>query len=408
MNKARYFYFLLVGRFVSGAGSFFSIVALNLFVLIKTGSPVITGLSMAVRIVAASLASPYLGNLADKIDRKKGMILSDAILGVTMLCLAFFPENNNSGLIVLIFVVQALLGTFQSFFMINFQAALPLLAPKGNLLAANSCFQVVTSVTLLIGALGAAVAIDFVGYRAAFAIDGCSYLVSLAILCFIPVVTQERRSEAVKVVKDGFFNGVSFLAKTAPFLFFLFLIRLLDGVGSGSHNVAMPIFSELADPKNPSLIYGLILAAWSFGGLASVIWMNLSKTKREWGGEKLFAFATLLMSVFWVSVFITSNPYVFLGMAILAGIFDSVATVSFSMILQRTDDGLRGRVMALATMAMASGFGGGMALASLMAGIFSPLQLVVFWHGIPVVFIIGYFICSVKLTKTVPSLKTVK
>jgi hypothetical protein len=218
---------------------------------------------------------------------------------------------------------------------------------------------VVNSVTLLIGALGAAVAVDLVGYRAAFVIDGISYLMSLAILCFIPVVTQERRVEAAKKVKDGFFNAFSFLAKTAPFLFFLFLIRLLDGVGSGSHNVAMPIFSELSDPEHPSRIYGLILAAWSFGGLVSVVCMNLFRLRREWGGEKLFVFSTLLMSVFWVSVFVSSNPNVFLMLAVLAGIFDTVATISFSMILQRTDDALRGRVMALATMAMTSGFGGG-------------------------------------------------
>jgi MFS family permease len=95
---------------------------------------VITGLAMAVRIVVASIASPYLGNLADRIDRKKGMILSDAVLAAAMLGLAFFPENNGGAVVIVVFVVQALLGVFQSLFMINFQAAMPLLAPKGNLL----------------------------------------------------------------------------------------------------------------------------------------------------------------------------------------------------------------------------------------------------------------------------------
>lgn len=388
MNTKKDFYILMAGRFISGAGSFFNMVALNLFILIKTGSPTVTGLAMAARIFAACAASPFLGSLADRIDRKKGMMASDLILGLVMLMIAFLPEGDY--FVAAIFLVQIALGVFQNFFMINFQAALPVLAPNGDLLRANSLFQLVNCGTILLGSAGAAALISKVGYHGAFAIDGISYLVSMFILFFLPLRTQERREKrTVLEANDGFMNGVRFLVRTAPFIFLVFFIRLLDGVGSGSHNVAMPVFSEMVDPHAPNRVYGSILAAWGAGSFLSVLWMARSEMAKGLKHEKFFMYSTVLMSVFWIITFQAVEPFSYLFAAFLAGIFDTSATVSFSMIIQRTDDFVRGRVMALSAITMTAGFGGGMAAASVMAGFMPAPMLVLFWHGIPVLTVMG-------------------
>lgn len=401
MNRTRDFYILMMGRFVSGSGSFFNMVALNLFIFMKTGSATVTGLAMATRILTASLVSPYLGNLADRMDRRLGMIISDAFLGVTMLALALTP--HDSGIIIpILFVVQVALGIFQNFFMINFQAALPNFAPKGDIVFANSIFQIVSSATFVAGAMGAAAAIHLIGYSWAFAIDGFSYLISLGILVALPIATQELRAEKKREIKEGFVNGINFLIKTSPFVFLAFVIRWLDGVGSGSHNVSLPVFSESLLPETPNRIYGLVFAFWGAGGIIGALLMNRKSFVERSNLSRLFMISTLLMSAFWVCTFQTSALLTILAFAVIAGIFDTIATVSYSVILQKTEDAVRGRVMALSTVALTTGFGGGMALSSMMASnFFTPARLVAFWHGIPIVFIVmslivGLFSVKVK------------
>ncbi len=388
MNRSKDFYILMMGRFISGSGSYFNMVAINLFILLKTGSPTITGLSMAVRILTACLASPYLGTLADKLDRKRSMMISDLLLGASMLLIAVAPDRS---IVTLIFAVQIALGIFNNFFMINFQAALPLLAPGGDLLKANSWFQIVNCLTVAVGALGAAFVINMIGYRGAFVVDGLSYLVSFIILAMLPIITQERSPATKEVVaSEGFSSALKTLAKASPFIFFIFLVRLLDGVGSGSHNIAMPIFSDMALPSDPSLVYGLLLASWGVGSIVSVLLLNCTEFGKKLHLESMFVYSTVLMSIFWILTFQSFDRSFFMIAAFLAGIFDTAATVSYSIVLQRSEDSIRGRVMAMSAMTMTAGFGGGMAFSAMMAGFVPPALLVIIWHGIPIACILFF------------------
>lgn len=387
----------MLGRFISGAGSYFNLVALNLFTLIKTNSPLLTGIGMGLKVLAGCLASPYLGKIADKVDRKLGMILSDIILGFTMFFLAISPNGN--AIVAIIFLVQIFLGVFQNFFLINFQAAMPVFAPTGNLVKANSWFQVTNCTTVILGAISAFTLIGYIGYRGAFIVDGLSYFASFIILISLPQLqTREKKSENVIVVKEGFFDGIKYLVIAFPSLFFIFFVRWLDGVGSGSHNVALPIFGELTNPANPNKVFGLILSAWGVGCLLSAIFINyLDKFKKTTDAtlKNIFIYSTALMSVFWILIFQNKNPLLLLLIAVIAGIFDTAATVTYSVILQKTVDAVRGRVMALSTISLSAGLGCGMVFASLMAGIFSPAILVLLWHGIPILVIAIFFMVFV-------------
>jgi MFS family permease len=399
ITSTKNFNILMIGRFVSGAGSYFDLIALNLFVLIKTNSPLITGLSMATRVIAGCATSPYLGRLADKIDRKFGMILSDAVLGIAMILLAIIPDQQ---VILAVFIIQALLGIFQNYFLINFQAALPVFAPYGNLIKANSWFQATNCSTIIVGAIGATAMIGIVGYRGAFILDGLSYLFSLIILLSLPnLITREAMPEK-KQVADGFFTGMRYLLRISPFIFFIFFVRMLDGIGSGSHNVALPIFSTLLDMQHPNKIFGLILTTWGVGSLTSSIIFNFygkSFNIKDKTYKTIFIYSTALMSVFWILVFQISHIPLLIAMALLAGIFDTTATITYSIILQKTADTIRGRVMAMSTIVLSGGLGIGMALSALMTGFLSPAMLVLFWHGIPIIIITGFILRTSILKK---------
>lgn len=390
----------MLGRFLSGTGSYFNLIALNLFILIKTHSAEIMGFSMAAKILAGCLFAPYLGKLADKINRKLGMLLSDAILGITMLLLAICPDQY---ILITSFVVQICLGIFQNFFMINFQAAMPCLAPAENLRKANAWYQAINCSTIVIGALSATIFISLVGYRGAFIIDGISYFISFLIIMLLPLTTRETpspTSDNLPLLNDSFTHSIKFLLQASPFIFIVFCIRLLDGLGSGSHNIALPVFSQLIDAAHPNKVFGYILAAWGIGNLGCAILHQLLKNTQQ-NYLNQFIYSTLIMSIFWILTFQKLPFGILITIACITGFFDASATINYSVILQQTKDAIRGRVMGMSTIVMTLGFGGGMLLSSIMIGMFTPSTLVTFWHGIPIVvitlFIMYYVIAKKKV-----------
>src|SRR5688572_17762254 len=86
-------------------------VALGLFALHLTGSPLQTGLFMAVRLGSGFVAGPVAGRLATRLPRKPLMICADLLAAVSLLTLAARPSMELLyGLAVVLGAVQAQWG----------------------------------------------------------------------------------------------------------------------------------------------------------------------------------------------------------------------------------------------------------------------------------------------------------
>jgi len=142
---------LILAQAISQLGDSFYFVIFAFMVLKISGSTVIVGLVSALELLPHLLLSAYAGVVADRIDRRRIMLLSDlvssgllAVFAVAVLVFHAAPP------VWMLATTAASLSTARVFFMPSRGAAVPSLVPAEALLKANSLTSSVQNVMPLI------------------------------------------------------------------------------------------------------------------------------------------------------------------------------------------------------------------------------------------------------------------
>ena len=182
---------LFAAQVTSLVGSGVTSVALAAFAYELTGSDatVVVGTALTLRILAFVLLSPIAGVLADRIDRKRMLVVAD-LLRVGLL--AVFPFVATVGQIyALIFVLNAV----TAFFTPTFEAALPEVVGPRLYTRAISWSRVALALEAALGPLLAGLFIAWIGVRWTFWVDGATYLVSALLVLASRVPRAPRPTE---------------------------------------------------------------------------------------------------------------------------------------------------------------------------------------------------------------------
>lgn len=189
-----------VGQTVSNFGSSFTLFALPLLVFKLTGSALSLGLVTAVEFLPYLLFGLFLRAWADRVDRKRMMILSDvarAGLIASIPALALF-----GGLAVWwIYAVGFLSSALKICFDAGEFAAVPSLVGKDDLVRANGRIQASYYAASVAGPLVAGAAVALAPVEAVLLLDALSFLASALALALV------RRS--FNATSDGEERGVS-------------------------------------------------------------------------------------------------------------------------------------------------------------------------------------------------------
>jgi MFS family permease len=191
LRRNRDFQLLWSGQAVSLLGSQTSRIAYPLLVLAMTGSPAKAGLAGFAAMLGYLLFPLPAGMLADRHDRKRIMIVCDAIrlAAVGSIAVAFWAAHLTYAQILLAGFAE---GGATIFFNLAERAALPMLVHPVQRSAAISHNEARTNVAQLAGpALGGV--LFGLSRPAPFAADALSYLASLVTLPFIRTPMQAAR-----------------------------------------------------------------------------------------------------------------------------------------------------------------------------------------------------------------------
>jgi MFS family permease len=197
--RIRDFRLLWLGQLISEAGD--GLTNLTLLLLVNA----LTGSTAALAGMAIVLAVPPLtiglvaGTYVDRIDRRRIMIVSDAVRAVVVLGFIFVGSADTLWLLYLLAFVQATVGTF---FTPARSAILPRIVPRHGLLAANSLAQATRVVSGVVGSSIAGLIVGIVGtFWPAFLLDSASFLVSVALISRLPAAVG--RIEAAHAAATG-------------------------------------------------------------------------------------------------------------------------------------------------------------------------------------------------------------
>src|SRR5215207_946278 len=327
---------LWIGQGISFVGDAVSMVALVVLVVQITGSASAVGGALVARLLPTT-ASPLAGVLADRVDRRVVLVVSDLARAVLVLGLVFARD------LATIYVLVFLMGLARTLFNPTIRAAFPSVVGGGDLIRANALISGTFSVSETAGPALGGLLVATVGIDAAFVLDAVTYLVSAAMLSLTPLARPQRNEDGAGFGED-LKAGFTYLAGArVPLAIVLgaFLIVL-------TINITIPaeffLATETFDAGNAG--YGILVGLYGGGMvLGSALMVALGDRVR-------------LLPFYFIGVFVAalalvgvglSPAFVFaLGALVVAGVTNGTENVITETILQkRVPDALLGRVFSV-------------------------------------------------------------
>lgn len=191
---------------VSNIGTWVQSVALGVFVTARTHQPVWTGLVAAAAFLPNGLLAPLGGALADRLDRRRWLMLTTAA-EMAMAALLAVMAATGTATPALAVVVAFFGGVASAVGFPAYQAMLPdLVARREDLLAAVSLSSAQFNLGRVVGPVLAGVALALGSYAAAFACNAVSFaavLVALALVSLPPPAPVEGPPHLLRRIAEG-------------------------------------------------------------------------------------------------------------------------------------------------------------------------------------------------------------
>jgi MFS family permease len=154
LRESRDFRLVVVGSFLSGLGAQATLVALPYQVYIQTRSALLVGLLGAVELAPLIAAALLGGAIADRVDRRKLLLLDQVGLVLTAAALAAAAAIGDPAIGVL-YALAALLAAFVSLENVVVSAIVPNLVDRRRLCGALALEYGLGTLTMVVGpALG--------------------------------------------------------------------------------------------------------------------------------------------------------------------------------------------------------------------------------------------------------------
>lgn len=382
------FRLLVLGNSVSAYGSYLNLVAVNVFVYRTTGSSLAVGAFMALRLAATVVSGFISGELVSRHDRRKIMVAADLLQAAALVGALL---TSREARLVALYAFALVTGACATASQTALRSAVPEMVGAAERVGANGLVATGRSIAMVAGFSSAGVLTAAYGYSAALAVDAGTFLVSAAVLSLLPLRTRADRALPGEAGEAGGEEtrrtgpGALVLLRAFPVVAVLIAVRGVDGLGSSSHNVALPVYSAIRDAAHPAAFISWFWATWAVGNVvAQQLCRRLALRRGRPPGERAFALGACVMSAAFIAVFSTPSTGPAMGLALLAGMADGFTETVYVSRLQETPDHWRGRVFGLSAVAENTGFGLGMLLSAALLERSSPFAVVGAFHGLAI------------------------
>jgi len=191
LRRNRDFRLFYIGQLVSYAGDWFLIVALSGLVLRLTGSAALVAAVFVAYNLPYGIVSFVGGPLADRLDRRRIMVVTNVVMGV--FALGFFLARSSSDLWI-VYVLAAGISAVSALFEPAASAAVPNLVDPEDLAAANVLNGSAWGTMLAVGAGLGGIIVGAFGNDVGYAFDALSFFTAAALLRWVRRATSERRA----------------------------------------------------------------------------------------------------------------------------------------------------------------------------------------------------------------------
>jgi MFS family permease len=343
------FRMLWLGQLVNGLGRQVTVVALPFELWQLTHSSLSIGLLALVQLVPILVFSLGGGAIADAVDRRRLLIVTQALLATSSLCLVLLAAQPTPP-IWAFYVVAFVAAGFGAVDQPTRSSALPRLVPRERLPAAIAVNWLSGQTVAVAGPVAAGVLIAVSGVATAFAFDVVTFVASLtALLLMAPIPPHP---EAARPGLQSIAEGLRF-ARGRKIVLATFAIDL-DAMIFGMPSSLMPQLA-LTVFNTGAAGYGLLNAAPALGALLGAACSGWVGRVRRPGRGVVVAVAGWGVAIAAFGLLTASFPLALLCLA-FAGGADVLSSVLRASIVQlATPDHLRGRVSSINSLVVTGG-----------------------------------------------------
>ena len=332
----RYYFF---GQAVSILGTWIQQVALAWLVYRLTGSAALLGATSFAGLIPMLLVGPFAGAWVDRHDKRRLLMINQALLFVQATLLATLTWLDVLGP-TLIIVMAAILGTLNAFDVPLRQALISrMVGSRDDLPNALALNAMLFNSGRFIGPPLAGLLLTRISEAACFMLNAVSYLALLWAAYAMRVTTQARASGSTAHV---FREGLRYAIDTWPVRILIITLALLN-ITASAYAVLLPIFAKevyFGDAQTLGLLWGAV----GLGGFISTVFLAGRPAVRHTLNATI---AGVLLSGVALLVFPLANMLVVSLPALAAlGFGLTVSNVGINTVLQAiAPDHLRGRVV---------------------------------------------------------------
>lgn len=359
--RHRNFRLFLGGQIISLAGTWMQSVALSWLVYRLTRSPFLLGLVGFAGQIPSLLLAPFAGVWADRGNRRRIVILTQALAMVQALLLAALVLSGRVS-VGHILALSVFLGLVSGVDIPTRQAFLvEMVTGREDLANAIALNSSVFNAARLVGPAVAGLMIGLVGEGMVFLLNGVSYVAVIAALYAMRLGPHPQAAREAEPMGRKLLEGFRYAFGFPPIRALLMLVGIVSLMGV-PYAVLMPVFATDVLHGGPRTL-GLLMAAVGVGALAGALYLAGRRTVRGLGAVILAAVTLFGLSL--VAFGLSRREWLSMVALLGAGLGMMVQMASSNTILQTiVEDDKRGRVMSFYSMA----FMGMVPFGSLLAG----------------------------------------
>jgi MFS family permease len=372
LRESRSFRLLWIGQLISLSGSQLRLVALPYQIFLLTGSSFAVGLIGVFQAVPLLVLSLFGGVIADAVDRRRLLLITQVGLAGVSLALAVVPGAGAAS-VPLLYVLTAVGACFSALDNPTRASLAPTLVERRLIRAAMALNQTVFQVALVFGSALAGIVIARVGLAGAYWLDVGSFAAACVAVWMLrapPRVAAPRQP-----VLHALVEGVRYLSVTR----ILLATMVLDGLAMffGSPRALFPYYADRVFHVGPEGL-GLLYASMGVGALVPAVASGWTARVQRQGLTVLIAVIVWGLSIALFGVLDERWFVLALVLLAIANGADTVSSIFRGTILQLVvPDALRGRLNSINLMFVLGGPQLGQFESGAVAALWSPMASVV-------------------------------
>lgn len=353
---SRNFILLILGQASSLFGNFILKLALSMYVLDLTGSAAVFAGILSAATIPTILLSPFGGILADRADKRKIMVASDALAGMAVLCTVLLLSvkiSSQNTLIMIggLLVLLSILGAFETPVV---QACIPSMLEGDNIIRGNAVINQIASLAYLIAPmLGGALYAAF-GLRPVMYASVVCFWATALFECFIRLDFQriQNKEHVFKMIGRDFSESMQFLCKEQPGILKILLMTAFSRFFvMGITLVGLPFLVRNVlgfDAKYYGAAESALAIATIFGSIAAGVLTGKLKTGKWFLLLSLIGLSVVPAGIAFLLPIGNTVRYVvnIVSFCVMQTAISIFSVFAVSLIQQRTPGHLIGKVMA--------------------------------------------------------------